>query len=672
MGYRKFRTAGVDAFFINDATETESGLMSAADKTTLDDIVGTTSAIVNVLDYGALTTNTGAVNTPLFQAALDAANAAGKPMFIPPGTWQCGQLNDLTSTRTEIYGTGKTVIATTASTWINFAPPTGKTGGVIIHNLNFEPLSGNAAMQPLIWLHGTATGGIISVDIYELTFTGTGSTRAAPKFFDCIRMDAVFNGSVRDIWGGSLYGSRGMVFEANGFNSGNFHFDSWCLSNSAADIVISGAGAAISNLLNTCLLSNIKCHRTGVTGGGQDDAVYQTITLTAAVNPGDTTITVSPADATAVQANLTAHNPQWVVLSDVSLFDGVYLITAANTGTGVLTIASAARYAISSGTIQGVGTFGVVLGHNARGIQINSAHGESIGCQLYACGAQQVQNYNCEFGLNLKRGNVAINGAQDIKCIFAAYTNAATAMTIFEIVAQGSNLKCELVEPAGSGAGAGPTAFFVDGQTSVNSLNNFYTPVTGVFVPRIVTLNPLDAVAANRPKANTQGEIVQYATDNLLYLCTGFFSNPTWAQVSSSVGIQYSFQHIAGAGSTPACNISASSILGTGATTTLVGTDLAGVISFTSGTGTTALVGGTKTSVCTVLFATSFGIAPRAIIVTPVNDAAMALMLGATGIGFFADQPSTVTNGWFLRVISPGANTITASTLYKFSYVVLV
>jgi len=499
--------------------------------------------VVNATDSSfVIPQNFGAVadgvtdDTAAFQAALNAANAAGKALLIPPGNYSCGMLLDTTTTRSAIYGADGCNILTSASTWIKFAPTAGKTGGTIVKNIKFSPTSGYQAMQPIVWLHGTTSGGLIFVELDSLTFISPSGNRAAPAYFDCIRMDAVFEGRVSNIWGLNLYGSRGIVYEANGFNSGNVHIDTTSLKNAAIDIVIDGAGDVVSNLLNTVLLSNIKTVRTTVSGGGQDNAPYQTVTLTAQANPGDTTITVSAADATNVQTQLSAGNPQWVVLSDVNSFGDVHPILAANTVTGVLTLGGVVRYVVSTGTIQGVGSFGIVLGHNARGIQLNSCHTEQSGVGLYVCGSRSVQMQNPIFGLNNKRGVVAINGAQDVKCYYAIYSQANTAQILFEVSSQGSNVRCELIEPAFFGAGTGPVAFMQDNSTPANSTNNYYEAVHGLLAPRVVTLNPLDSTAANRPKANGQGEVVQYSVDNKWYVCTGFFSNPTWSQIIWGTG----------------------------------------------------------------------------------------------------------------------------------------
>lgn len=657
----------------DDATEQQDGFMSAADKTLLDGLTGGGLPAFNVTQFGASTSNTGTQNAVAFQAALNfaAASATTKAVYVPPGTWNCDQITDTSSGRTEIYGVSGTVINPTTPTWLKVAPVAGKTGGTLVHDFVFTPQSGNVAvMQPIVWLHGSAVGGIIFVEVYNLTFNAVAS-RAAPTYFDCIRMDAVFEGHVHDIWGQNLFGCRGIIYEANGFNSGNVHIDSTSLKNVAVDVLISGAGDVVSNLLNTVLLSNIKTVRTTVSGGGQDNAPYQTITLTAGVSPGDTTITVSPSDATNVQTNLTANNPQWVVLDDVNGFSDVHPILAANTSTGVLTLGGTARYAVANTTVLGVGTFGIVLAQDARGIQMNSCHAEQTGVALYCCGPQQCSTWNPIFGAGLKRGVVATNNAQDIKAIYPIYSKANTTITLFEVVAQGTNLKCTLLEPAGFASGGGPGAFLTDNQTPANSLNNLFVPVFGALVPRTVTLNPVDPVAANRPKANAQGEVVQYSSDNQYYICTGFFTNPNWSKLfasSTTATTTLNAQHVIGAGTAPACNVGAVAQLGTGPAAALAGFDSAGAITFTPGTTPSAMAANTAYNVATIVFNVAYGTAPTSITVTPGNNAAAALLTAAaSSICFFVDKSTIATNQWVLRMISAGTPTIGAGP-YIFYY----
>jgi hypothetical protein len=490
----------------------------------------------NVLDYGAV--GDGATdNTAAFQSALTAALAAGKAMLIPPGNWRCGQINDTTTSQLEIRGTAGAIIQTTASTWLKVTVPAGagKTAGVRITGLKFTPVSGYLAMQPLIWLFGTASGGLVFFEISNLQFVAPGS-RAAPAYFDCIKMSAVFEGHISNIWGTGLYGSRGIVYEANGFNSGNVHIDSISLENAAVSVVITGAGevGAVSNLLNTVLLSNTKTVRTTVSGGGQDNAAYETVTLTSPVGVGDTVIGVSVADATVVQTNLTANNAQWVVLADAIAFGDVHPITAANTVTGFLTIGGSARRVVANGTVLGVGSYSVVLGQNTYGVQMNSPHFEQVGVGLYVAGAHQVQAYNPIIGGGIKEGVVATDSATDVKVWYPIFSLGATTQTLFHVTNQGTNSRHSLIEPNGFASGAGPANYLLDDNGTDNGLWNYYLPIYDAKVLRTVTLNPLDANANNRPKAAAAGEIVRYASDGYEYICTTYTFTPTWNKIPFS------------------------------------------------------------------------------------------------------------------------------------------
>jgi hypothetical protein len=110
-------------------------------------------------------------------------------------------------------------------------------------------------------------------------------------------------------------------------------------------------------------------------------------------------------------------------------------------------------------------------------------------------------------------------------------------------------------------------------------------------------------------------------------------------------------------------NTTPTTAAGTGAGTTptisVAGTDVNGVLSVTTGTGSPA----TAATIVTLTFSTVYGTAPKTVILTPANAAAAALS-GATQV--FAGG---ITTGKF--DVTSGSAALAISTLYKWYYQVL-
>lgn len=469
-----------------------------------------TNGILTPQDFGSVAGDA----TVTFQTWLDAIGNGQATGWIPAGTYQCGLLTDTSAGKLDITAATGAVIQTTAPTWLKVDPTGGKTG-VRLHNLNVQRLSGNTVMTPMIWLEGSSAGGIVHIDINNLTLGG------ASVLGDGLWLRACFNGSVRNLFGTGMGGGRAVVYEALDFNSGNIHFDT-LISDAAVTLQLGGAFSSVANgsLLNTIHATNIKAVRS--TGGG----VFDTVTLTAGASAGADTLTVSAPDASAIAANLSGGKPQWVVGGDASLFGNVHRISAA-AGT-TLTLDGTLRAAIANTSVLPVGSFGVVIGANVRGIDLDSVHAEFVGGGVICSGGQQVQIKNPIFGSGVVKGVYCTNGSQNIKCTEPIYSKANTGLTLMETTAQGTNARCTLREPAGYSSGAGPLAFLTDG--AAGGFNNRYLPEADSMVARQVTADPMDATAGNRPKAAILGEIVQY-TDFALYVCVTYAANPTWAKV---------------------------------------------------------------------------------------------------------------------------------------------
>jgi hypothetical protein len=101
---------------------------------------------------------------------------------------------------------------------------------------------------------------------------------------------------------------------------------------------------------------------------------------------------------------------------------------------------------------------------------------------------------------------------------------------------------------------------------------------------------------------------------------------------------------------TPTIAVGAGS--GSGATATISGSDQAGLISLTTGTGPTA-----SAPLATITFGQAFGGAPRAVHLTPASANAIGLI--------WVDTAALLAASW---TFDSGATPLTASTVYKWFY----
>jgi hypothetical protein len=459
-------------------------------------------------------------DTAAIQAALAAAVAAGVPLRFPRRSYRCGLVTDTSALPLEIRADPGARILTTAATWLKvIAPAGGKLGVTIRAPLTLVPTSGYQAMVPLVWLEGSSLGGIIDVDIHGPRFEGQNRT------FDGLWLRACFNGSVGNIFGTNCSGSRGVVYEALDFNSGNIEFGTIAMAGAAVQLQLGGAFDAATNgaLLNQIILRNFKAVRSP---GG---APFAQVTLTALAAAGASQLQVSLADAGVIQTALLAGKPQWAVCADVTLFGETNRIAAADPATGLLTLSVPLRTPIANATVLPIGTFGVVIGANVRGVDLYTPHFEYVGAGVVCSGPQHVHIHNAHLGAEIVEGVYCTNGAQNVKLIYPQYSKANAGQTLLRAKAQGTNAWCTLREPGGYSAGAGPAAFLVDEAPEGN--NNRYLPESDSLVLRAVANNPIHNTAASRPKAAFLGEVVQYVTDGNLYVCTTYAFNPTWRPI---------------------------------------------------------------------------------------------------------------------------------------------
>ena len=303
-----------------------------------------------------------------------------------------------------------------------------------------------------MWLEGANTGGVVDIEIDSLDF-GALTGRSC----DLLWLRACFNGRVANLYCTAGGGCRGILYGAKDFNSGNIEFDSITLADAGVAIQLGQAwNNANQNLLNQMTLTNFKCVRTAPTTGS---AI--TVTLGGVMPQSVTSLLVAAGDATKVAAAIAAGTPQWIVAADGVGSGDVISVTAASGTT--LTLATPIPQALANGSILGVGTHGVIVMTNSRGVVMTNPHFESTGFGTYCTTAQQVTltgaRLNTDSATVAQVGVYCTKGTQDVVVQQPLYSKAATAATLLDISNLGTNARCQLIEPAGFSSGAGPKFF---------------------------------------------------------------------------------------------------------------------------------------------------------------------------------------------------------------------
>lgn len=423
---------------------------------------------VSPRDFGASELNTGAQNAVAFQAALQAAVATGAPLAIPavaiPGqTWKCNQLTDVSGGRLAIVGEPGAVLEPTQGTWLKVVPA-GPKFGVVLRDLVFKVTAG-VAQTPIVWLEGSSAGGVVDVSLDNLDF-GDLTNQSC----DLIWMRAAFNGSAERIWCNNGQLCRGILFSGRDFNSGNIDFDT---------IVLGGIGVGLQlgqafNNANQALLNTIEVRNLKVANFAPSLGCFQEITLTAQATQGDGTLTVGAADATKVANALAAGTPQFIAVVGNSICGDMIRAVAA-VGT-TITLATTVPQTVPNGTVLPVGSFGAAILTNTRGVTFQQPHWESVGTGLLCATAFQVtvigQRSNADGGTFQQIGCYASFGTQDVYILQPIISNGGTVFTGLLVTNQGTNQRCQIVEPAFYAGGGGPAAVFTDQSASLTGKQN--------------------------------------------------------------------------------------------------------------------------------------------------------------------------------------------------------
>lgn len=143
------------------------------------------------------------------------------------------------------------------------------------------------------------------------------------------------------------------------------------------------------------------------------------------------------------------------------------------------------------------------------------------------------------------------------------------------------------------------------------------------------------------------------------------FTATSTDRLSDSDSVDIPATRLIGGGTAPtvATGLAANQI-GTGATITVAGTDLAGTVTLTTGTGISVGIGAGST-IFTVTFGTAFSAAPHGVI-SPNNSDATTLG-GSSALPYYI-APTTTTVPVSIGLATPG---MSSSTVYKWSYVVI-
>lgn len=181
----------------------------------------------------------------------------------------------------------------------------------------------------------------------------------------------------------------------------------------------------------------------------------------------------------------------------------------------------------------------------------------------------------------------------------------------------------------------------------------------------------------------TEIKAISNAADSSSAICFQTDTNTTWTTAGSKLASfrtngsekafisssgEFSAQHLIGAGSTPTVVTGSAAQLGTGPSVTITGaSDTTGVISLQTGTSTVPFSAGSKITICTISFNTTFGSAPRGIVISPANDAAAELV---GSIVIYASTADSSTTQWVLSAISTSSPSL-GTTVYQWSYVIV-
>jgi hypothetical protein len=140
----------------------------------------------------------------------------------------------------------------------------------------------------------------------------------------------------------------------------------------------------------------------------------------------------------------------------------------------------------------------------------------------------------------------------------------------------------------------------------------------------------------------------------------------------NAAGARVIAQHFTGRGSAPSIAVGAAAQLGTSPSAAVnVGSDTSGTLTITTGTTPSALTANTSIVGGTVTFASSYTSAPKGIVLTPSASASAAIATGSAGISFYVDQATISTTQFVVRIVSPTAASLGASTAYQFAFHVI-
>lgn len=154
----------------------------------------TTSGVASVADYGALPSASAATNTTAFNAAV----ATGKPVYVPPGTYDLTALDAVTDS-VHLFGSGRATVLrfNTTSDAIYLHPAAGDQGDTYhIHDLAFD----NVTNTPASFIRNNLAVNVLLDRLYfsncAATFCVDNESGYGLRVRDCIFSD-VTGGGIR-------------------------------------------------------------------------------------------------------------------------------------------------------------------------------------------------------------------------------------------------------------------------------------------------------------------------------------------------------------------------------------------------------------------------------------------------------------------------------------------
>lgn len=391
------------------------------------------------------------------------------------------------------------------------------------------------------------------------------------------------------------------------------------------------------------------------TGITTDDVVqgtnkYYSDTQVAAYINGSSTI-AHPAGG-AVNNILSWNGSRWVSVATSTLFN------------------SSIAWSVITGTPTSLSGYGVTNGAALDSLGAVGSNGILVRTGSGTYTSRTIQGTTNRVTLTNGDG-VSGNPTVDISASYAGQASITTLGTVSSGTWNGTAL-----DPAYGGTGQTSYSpgdiLYATGATTLAKLpaasnGNVLSLASGA--PAWVATSTLGFAPAGAVGPGTTGQMPYYASSGSSLTATSTLTVSSASKVGIgsttpndllSVGGTASFIHIKGQGGTPSASAGGALTLGSGGTVVVRGTDTAGEVTFTLGSGGILGLG----TLVNVTFASAYGTAPY-VVLTPSGSAAASLPIGLTSLNVYV---TTTTSGFTVTGVGVA---ISGVATYKWNYIVI-